>query len=83
MHFAYPSRPEQPVCQGYSLTIEAGTTVALVGEMEIDLRQIPGVNRFLARTMKSQVEAFISRLIAPNLRRVNSALEQYLNDRYS
>jgi hypothetical protein len=29
------------------------------------------------------VEAFISRLIAPNLRRVNTALEQYLNDRYS
>ena len=31
VHFAYPNRPEQPVCQGYNLTVEAGTTVALVG----------------------------------------------------
>jgi len=29
--FAYPSRREQLVCQGYNLTVEAGTTVALVG----------------------------------------------------
>jgi len=31
VHFTYPSRPDQPVCQGYNLTVEAGTTVALVG----------------------------------------------------
>jgi len=31
VHFAYPSRPEQPICQGYDLTVEPGTTVALVG----------------------------------------------------
>ncbi|KAI9913593.1 hypothetical protein PsorP6_006666 [Peronosclerospora sorghi] len=29
--FAYPSRPEVQVCSNYSLTIEAGETVALVG----------------------------------------------------
>ncbi|RLN75709.1 hypothetical protein BBJ28_00001808 [Nothophytophthora sp. Chile5] len=29
--FAYPSRPELPVCSNYSLTIAAGETVALVG----------------------------------------------------
>ncbi|RLN55788.1 hypothetical protein BBJ29_005938 [Phytophthora kernoviae] len=29
--FAYPSRPEVKVCSNYSLTIEAGETVALVG----------------------------------------------------
>ncbi|GAB9471548.1 Multidrug resistance protein abc superfamily [Globisporangium polare] len=29
--FAYPSRPEVNVCSGYSLDIEAGETVALVG----------------------------------------------------
>ncbi|TMW60932.1 hypothetical protein Poli38472_000974 [Pythium oligandrum] len=29
--FAYPSRPEIKVCSNYSLTIEAGETVALVG----------------------------------------------------
>jgi len=31
VHFRYPSRPDQPVCQGYSLTVNAGQTVALVG----------------------------------------------------
>merc|ERR1712159_432909 len=31
VHFTYPSRPEQPVCRGYSFTVEPGTTVALVG----------------------------------------------------
>jgi len=31
VHFRYPSRLDQPVCQGYNLTVEAGTTVALVG----------------------------------------------------
>jgi ATP-binding cassette subfamily B (MDR/TAP) protein 1 len=29
--FAYPSRRDQVVCNGYNLTVEAGTTVALVG----------------------------------------------------
>ena len=31
VHFAYPARPDNAVCQGYSLHVEAGTTVALVG----------------------------------------------------
>merc|ERR1711998_240065 len=31
VHFAYPSRPEHPVCQGYNLNVKAGSTVALVG----------------------------------------------------
>src|SRR6056300_883214 len=31
VHFAYPSRPDQQVCSGYSLVVEPGTTVALVG----------------------------------------------------
>jgi len=80
-----PALRKQVNCTGETRLEAAGpdhTTVSLVAELDIDLRQIPGVNRFLARTMKSQVEAFISRLIAPNLRRVNAALEQYLNERY-
>ena len=31
VHFAYPSRTDQKVCNGYNLVVEAGTTVALVG----------------------------------------------------
>ncbi|KAI3733466.1 hypothetical protein L6452_12909 [Arctium lappa] len=32
VHFSYPSRPEQMIFQGLSLKIEAGKTVALVGQ---------------------------------------------------
>ncbi|KAI0227780.1 hypothetical protein L0F63_006768, partial [Massospora cicadina] len=32
VNFAYPSRPEVAILKGYSLTVEAGSTVALVGE---------------------------------------------------
>jgi hypothetical protein len=32
--------------------------------------------------MKPRIEAFIGRLIAPNMKRVNGALEQYLDDTY-
>jgi len=31
VHFTYPSRPDAPVLEGLSLTIDAGQTVALVG----------------------------------------------------
>lgn len=31
VHFAYPSRPDNPVAQGYNLVVEPGQTVALVG----------------------------------------------------
>lgn len=31
VHFAYPSRPEKRILQGFSLSIPAGKTVALVG----------------------------------------------------
>ncbi|CAK4100181.1 unnamed protein product, partial [Aphanomyces euteiches] len=31
VHFAYPSRPEDPILRGYSLTIHKGETVAFVG----------------------------------------------------
>merc|ERR1719502_810939 len=31
VHFTYPSRPDTKVMDGYNLTVDAGTTVALVG----------------------------------------------------
>ncbi|CAK4071335.1 unnamed protein product [Aphanomyces euteiches] len=31
LHFTYPSRPEDPILRGYSLTIKKGETVAFVG----------------------------------------------------
>lgn len=32
VHFSYPSRPDEQVFQGFSLSIPSGTTAALVGE---------------------------------------------------
>ena len=32
VHFAYPNRAEQEIFRGFNLTVEAGTTVALVGQ---------------------------------------------------
>lgn len=32
VYFSYPSRPAQPILQGFSLRVEAGKTVALVGD---------------------------------------------------
>lgn len=79
-----PAFRNQVRCSGETRLRSIGThtEVALVGELDIDLARIPGMNRFLARTMKPQVEAFIGRLIRPNLERVNTALESYLDDRY-
>ena len=31
VHFTYPSRPNIPVLQGMSFSVESGTTLALVG----------------------------------------------------
>jgi len=80
-----PAFRDQVRCTGETRLVAegTGTRVSLVGTLDIDLARIPGMNRFLARTMKPQVEAFIGRLIAPNLKRVNTALGRYLDDRYS
>lgn len=80
-----PAFRSQVRCHGETRlrAVGAHTEVALVGALDIDLARIPGMNRFLARTMKPQVEAFIGRLIRPNLERVNTALGRYLDDRYA
>ncbi len=81
-----PAFRDQVTCSGetrLSADGPAHTKVVLAGNLDIDLRRIPGMNRFLAATMKPQVEAFIVRLITPNLQRVNTALQRYLDDRYA
>lgn len=55
------------------------TRVTLSGNLEIDLRDVPGVPRFLAGGLAPQIEKFIIALITPNLEQVNGALERYLN----
>ncbi|MCZ7686557.1 MAG: hypothetical protein M5U28_50535 [Sandaracinaceae bacterium] len=61
--------------------IDDGTTsVTLEGDLDIDLKSIPGVPRMLAGGLKPQVEKFIVSLITPNLERVNESLQQFLDE---
>lgn len=56
------------------------TRVLLEGALEIDLREIPGVPKFLAGTIGPQVERFVVGMIAPNLEKMNTAGERLLDD---
>lgn len=68
-------------CSGQTvLTDEAGgTRVTLTGTLEIDLKNIPGVPRFLAGTISPQVEKFVVALVTPNLEQMTTALGRYLD----
>lgn len=59
---------------------DGSTKVVLEGDLDIDLKSIPGVPKFLAGTLKPQVEKFIVSLITPNLERVNESLQQFLDE---
>ncbi len=56
-----------------------GTRVELSGELDIHVDKLPGVPGFMARRLGPKVEAFIVQLITPNLEKVNSSLEAYLD----
>ena len=68
-------------CSGRTvLSDEAGgTRVTLSGTLTLDMRDIPGVPRFLAGTVAPQVERFVVALVTPNLEQMNTALARYLD----
>jgi hypothetical protein len=72
---------ENVKCSGRTtLTDEgSGTRIALSGSLDLDLRNIPGVPRFLAGTLGPQVEKFVVGMITPNLEQMNASLAQYLD----
>ena len=55
------------------------TKVVLDGNLDINLKHVPGVPRLLARTIAPRVEQFIVALITPNLKQVNKSLGDYLD----
>ena len=75
-----PAFEDQVRCSGRNAFFADGdgTRVALTGELEIDIRHIPGVPRLLAARLKPQVEQFVINLVQPNLETVNASLERYL-----
>lgn len=58
------------------------TQMDINGDLSIDVAKIPGIPKFLASTVKPQVEKFIRMLITPNLTKVNQGLEDYLKKQY-
>ncbi|MEN9787800.1 MAG: hypothetical protein RLZZ299_3064 [Pseudomonadota bacterium] len=71
-------------CFGRTVLAEEGpsaTRVTLTGELELDMRDIPGVPRFLAGTLAPQVEKFVVALVRPNLEQMNVSLGRYLDSR--
>jgi hypothetical protein len=69
-------------CSGRNTFVEVGegsTRVVLTGELQIHLKEIPGVPRLLAGRLRPTIEKFIVSLITPNLRKVNESLQQYLD----
>jgi len=73
-------------CSGTNTFVSEGdekTKVVLEGDLDIDLKSIPGVPKLLAKGMKPKVEKFIVSLITPNLEQVNVSLQQFLDDQKS
>lgn len=74
---------ESVTCGGTNSFVDAGdgtTKVRLDGDLDIDVKKIPGVPRMLAGGIKPKVEKFIVSLITPNLKQVNESLQQFLDD---
>ena len=71
-------------CSGVNRFVEEGpgrTRVNLTGNLELSLKDIPGVPRILAGTIAPQVEKFIVALIKPNLEQTNEAVGKYLDSK--
>jgi len=74
---------EAVTCSGTNSFQASGpdaTKVRLEGDLDIDVKNIPGVPRMLAGGLKPKVEKFIVSLITPNLQKVNESLQQFLDD---
>lgn len=69
-------------CKGTNTFYEDGngkTKVVLNGTLEIDLKKVRGVPRFLSKSLGPKLEKFIVNLITPNLEKVNSSIGAYLS----
>ncbi|MCC7384992.1 MAG: hypothetical protein IT384_24315 [Deltaproteobacteria bacterium] len=71
---------EQVKCGGRNTFVDLGgaTRLEIRGALDVDLKTIPGVPRFLAGTIAPVVEKFIVALLTPNLTSVSKGLEAFL-----
>ena len=73
---------EAVTCKGTNTFHDDGTgrtRVVLDGTLEIDLKKVRGVPRFLSKSLGPKLEKFIVNLITPNLEKVNSSIGAYLS----
>ena len=78
-----PAFPDQVKCSGRNAFFADGprsTRVVLTGELEVNVKNVPGVPRLLAGRLAPKIESFIVMLITPNLEKVNQSLERYLDE---
>ncbi|MEZ4319542.1 MAG: hypothetical protein R3F61_18645 [Myxococcota bacterium] len=68
-------------CHGQTRLVEdgEGCRVVLEGDLNLDLREVPGVPGFLGSRLAPQIEKFIVSLITPNLERTNAAIGRFLD----
>jgi len=69
-------------CSGVNTFSEVGgqTRLRLSGTITVDGRKIPGIPNLLAGKVSQAVEAFVVKLITPNLTAINRGLENYLRE---
>lgn len=71
-------------CSGVNrfYAVDEGTTrLEVTGDFTIDLEELPGMPRFVARGLRPKVEEFIVSVIKPNLERTNESVAKYLDAR--
>ena len=76
-----PTFGDQVRCSGRNSFHAVGdhTRVVLSGDLFIEIERIPGVPRVMIRRMRPRVEQFVVKLTTPNLNKVNSSLERFLD----
>ena len=79
-----PAFPDAVQCSGRNAFFADGPTrtkVVLTGDLQINVKSVPGVPRILAGRIAPKIEAFIVMLITPNLEKVNQSLERFLDEK--
>jgi hypothetical protein len=71
---------ERVRCRGKNTFVPDATGVVLQlrGELDVDVKGVPGVPRLIASTVGAGIEKFVVALLTPNLTSVGQGLERYL-----
>ena len=76
---------ERVACAGHNTFIDDGESCVLQirGDLDVNLKGLPGVPRLVARKVSSAVEKFVVALITPNLTSVSTGVEAFLREQES